>query len=199
VIGEVDRITDYVELINREYKNQGEDYLLREFDESFTKERIQKQINNIEDAFVREKLQQSFESEKLLLIHSFMDVVRYAPKELGNFKADLGKMSLGIFGLDESEFSLFYQKIKILIKSDSFLLDIYFLARCFRNFKKMKKDVLLDSPKNIISHFGDHHRSHIEEILLEMGGKLIKSVSDNGNFCVNIDINGPVFWKENWM
>jgi hypothetical protein len=199
VIDEIDRIINYVQLINDEYRNRTEEDLLREFNTSFTKERIQKQIDNIEDMAVREKLQQSFESEKLLLIHSFMDVVNYAPKEIGNFKVDLGKISLGILKLDESDFALFYQKIRILIKSDVFLLDIYFLARCFRTFKGIRGGVLPDSPRNIIANFGNHHIKHITEILLEMNGKLIKSVNDNGNFCVNIGLKGPIFNDDNWI
>ena len=76
-------------------------------------------------------------------------------------------------------------------------LELYFLGRCFRQFK-VTKNFPKDPPKHIIAYFGVLHVERIKEYLLAIPFEAIieKSfgiVEGVGRQCLDLEINEPMF------
>ena len=136
-------------------------------------DKISKQLDNIKDKFIVDKLKQFIQNLKNSIKYKKISYTNFISKNRNIHK---------------------YMKMFLSSYRVSYM-DFYCLARIFRSFRKIKNKASSD-PENIIIHAGDRHIINYKSFLTKIGGKVIYEVNNYNNDynCINIkDVNQPFF------
>jgi hypothetical protein len=182
---------------------------------------IERQLQNIKDNEIQEHLLDLFR-KKLNDVYGFLfEVKGYADLLFRKFDEEtlkkIFKQALlidnGDLKLKDSMFVQGYEDVKKIIDKTFSLsvegfntMELYFLTRSFRLFRK-HKNFPIDSPKYIVGYFGDYHSTFIKDVLVGMGGVIEKEVRNKIEYdpitgemipskdyqCLLLNINEPLF------
>jgi len=198
------------QIINRELSRQD---IIKRFNLEITRDNViqsiptfsktLKQIQNIIDyPKIRNHLLVDLDIEvskfliKLGELKEYLKETKFSKKKLKFYlQAEKGEAKI-ILG-EHHIIRKYAELINNLIGLPQDFLELYFLGRCFRQFK-VTKNFPKDPPKHIIAYFGVLHVERIKEYLLAIPFEAIieKSfgiVEGVGRQCLDLEINEPMF------